>query len=123
MRPLPNESQIDAITRRLREFLARQPGFRASSFAEAAGITERELSAVLSPERAMVGPLRLIDVVVGVVRQYGIDANWILTGEYNPAWHRELDAEGVVSPSRVHSLIAERLPTYGPYRPTVKFPS
>jgi hypothetical protein len=68
-----------------------------------------------------VDPLPLIDVVVGVVRQYGVDANWILTGEYNPAWHRELDAEGPPSRSQVRDLIAERLSTYSPYRPTIKF--
>jgi hypothetical protein len=101
MRPLQNKPQIAAI----------------------AGITERELSAVLSPERALVDPLALIDLVVAVVHQYGVDANWLLTGEYIPAWHRQLDAEGPLSPSRVRGLIAERLPTYSPYRPTVKFPS
>jgi hypothetical protein len=123
MRPPENEPQIAAIAGRLRDFLVRQPGFDASTFAAVAGITEQELRAVLSPERALVGPMPLIDVVVEVVRQYGVDANWILTGEYNPAWHRELDAEGSLRRSRVRNLIAELLPTYRPYRPTIKFPS
>jgi hypothetical protein len=103
--------------------LVRQPGFRAPSFAESAGVTELELSAVLSAERTFADPLTLIDVIVEVVRQYGVDANWILTGEYDLASHRELDAQGSMSRSQVRMLLDERLPTYTPYRPTVKFPS
>jgi hypothetical protein len=122
VQPPENEPQIAAIARRLREFLVRQPGFHTSSFAESAGVTELELVAVLSPERGLVDPLPVIDLVIEVARQYGVDANWILTGEYNPTWHRDLDAEGPLNRSRVRSLIAERLPTYSPYRPTVKFP-
>ena len=83
-----NEARLAAITRRLRDFLVRQPGFRAPSFAESAGVTELELSAVLSPERTFADPLTLIDVIVEVVRQYGVDGKWILTGEYGLASHR-----------------------------------
>jgi hypothetical protein len=123
MRSPQNEPHIAAIARRLRDFLVRQPGFHAPAFAERAGVTERKFDAVLSPERALVDPVPLIDILVEVVRQYGVDANWILTGEYNPAWHRELDAEGPPTSSRIRGLIAERVPTYTPYRSTVKFPA
>jgi hypothetical protein len=122
MRSPQNEPQIAAIAQRLRDFLVRQPGFSAVAFARDAGVAERELGAIMSPECALVDPLPMIDVIVEVVRQYGVDVNWILTGEYNPAQHRELDAEGAPTSSRIRRLIADRLPTYSPYRPTVRFP-
>jgi hypothetical protein len=116
-----NEPQIAAIARRLRVFLLRQPGFSASSFAERAGVTERDLRAVLAPEHRLVDPAALIDVVVEVVSRYGVDVNWILTGEYDPSTHRALAEEELLTRSHVRGLVAARLPSWSPSRPTVKF--
>jgi hypothetical protein len=123
MRPLENEPQIAAISVRLRHFLFRQPGFCASSFAEQVGANEREFRAILAPDRTLVDPITLIDVVVEAVRQYGVDANWVLTGDYDPAAHRILDEEGRLSGFELRRLVAERLPSWSPSRPTVKFPA
>jgi hypothetical protein len=117
-----NEPQIAAIAHRLRDFLSRQPGFCVSGFPAAAGVGEHELRAVLAPERALVAPAVLIDVIVEVVRRFGIDANWILTGEYNPSTHRALAAEESLTRSKVRGLVAARLPSWSPSRPAVKFP-
>jgi hypothetical protein len=107
-----NEPRIAAIARRLSDFLFRQPDFRASSFAERIGLTEGELRAVLAPERALIDAGALIDLITEVIRHYGVDANWLLTGEYDPATHRELDEQGKLSGFEVRRLLAERLPTW-----------
>ncbi len=117
-----NEPQIAAIAHRLRDFLSRQPGFCVSGFAVAAGISDHELRAVLAPERALVNPALLIDVIAEVVRRFGIDANWILTGEYNPATHRALAEKEPLTRSKVRGLVAARVPSWSPSRPAVKFP-
>jgi hypothetical protein len=121
MRLPENEPLIAAIARRLREFLLRQPGFSASPFAEHAGIAERDLRAVLAPEHRLIDPAALIDVIVEVVRCYGVDVNWILTGEYDPAAHRALAEEELVTRSQVRTLVAARLPSWSLSRPPVKF--
>jgi hypothetical protein len=33
-------------------------------------------------------PLPTIDVIAALVRTYGLDPSWVLTGEYDPATHR-----------------------------------
>ena len=33
-------------------------------------------------------PRPTMDVVIAVVREYGVDANWLLTGDYDLATHR-----------------------------------
>jgi hypothetical protein len=123
MRSSENDPQIAATARRLRDFLVRQPGYRASTFAGDAGVPERELTAVLAPERGLVDPGILIDVIVEVIRRYGVDTSWILTGEYNPATHRALDEQGPLSQFEVRRLVAERLPSWSPSRPVVRFPA
>jgi hypothetical protein len=121
MRLPENEPRIAAIARRLREFVLRQPGFSASSFAERAGVTARDLRGVLTPEHRLVDPAALIDVIVEVVRCYGVDVNWILIGEYDPPTHRALAEEELLTRSQVRALVAARLPSWSLSRPAVKF--
>jgi hypothetical protein len=123
MRPSENEPQIAAIAGRLRDFLVRQPGFRASSFALDAGLAEPDVRGVVIPERGLVDANALVDVIAAVIRHYGVDANWILTGDYDPATHRSLDAEGRLGSTEVRQLIAERLPSWSPSRAAVQFPA
>lgn len=33
-------------------------------------------------------PLPTIDVIAALVRSYGLDPSWVLTGDYDPATHR-----------------------------------
>jgi hypothetical protein len=121
MRLPENEPQIAAIAQRLRQFVLCQPGFAASSFAERAGVTERDLRGVLTPEHRLVDPAALIDAIVEVVRGYGVDVNWILTGEYDLAAHRALAEEELLTRSQVLGLVAARLPSWSLSRPAVKF--
>lgn len=120
---MDNEPQIAAIARRLGEFLFRQPGFCAPSFAEAVGAAQGEIRAVLAPDRALVDPAILIDLVVEAARRYGVDVNWILTGDYDPATHRRLDEEGRLAGPELRRFVAEQLPAWIPSSRTVKLPA
>jgi hypothetical protein len=121
-RPPENEPRVAAIARRVREFLFSQPGFDLPLFAAQLGVTKRDLRAVLAPERALVDPIALIDVIVEVVRRYGVDVNWILTGDYDPATHRKLDEEGGVDSLQVRRIVTERFSTWSASRPAGKRP-
>jgi hypothetical protein len=119
---LENEPQIAAIAQRLREFLQRQPGFSIGAFAPMTGVSEQALRDTLAPERRLVDPAVLIDAIVGVVRHYGVDAHWLLTGEYDPVGHRVSDGQGV-SRSEVRQLLSQRVPSWSPPRPGVGVPA
>lgn len=45
-----------------------------------------------------LAPYPTIDVIAAVIRLYGVDPSWLLTGHYDGATHREsLEAENLVS--------------------------
>lgn len=83
------------IAERLRKLLPTQD---LSATAERLGV--EELSLRMSIDE--LSPFPTIDVLAAVIMCYGVDASYLLTGEYDPATHRKLgDAD--------KSVIAETL--------------
>jgi len=58
-----------------------------------------------------VAPQPTIEVIIAVIRQYGVDPTWLMTGEYDAARHRAAIGEDQM-PSRsvIAALIAEASP-------------
>lgn len=93
--------QVDRheIAARLRAVLT--PALSASRLRTVAG----RLKVTVAALRASIGqtdPQPSAAVVLAVVRQYGVDPTWILTGEYNSATHRE----ALENPESVVRLLA-----------------
>ena len=57
-----------------------------------------------------VSPHPTIDVMIAVVRHYGVDPNWLLTGEYDPALHRVVADDPTPKLADVLESIARRPP-------------
>lgn len=62
---VPNDDELPAVAARL-------------------GVSERSLRMSVDGR----APLPTLDVVAAVVRVYGLDPSWVLTGQYNPSTHR-----------------------------------
>ena len=73
-----------AIAMRLRALVTGQ-------FADNLGATARDLGVAEAALRSSIderSPYPTLDVLDAVVRHYGLDPTWVLTGEYNAATHR-----------------------------------
>jgi len=84
---MPPEPTIDrfAIAARLRALLASESATATpSAMAESLGVRESTLRASIDEE----SPRPWVEVVLGVVRRFGVDPTWILTGVYDSATHR-----------------------------------
>jgi len=82
-----------AIAARLRVLLfARDPDASPGALAESLGVRESMLRASIDGE----SPHPWLEVVLAVVRRFGVDPTWIMTGVYDQATHRTVleDDEG-----------------------------
>jgi hypothetical protein len=75
-----------AIAARIRGLLAGQDNGDPASAAARLGVDEVGLRMTIDD----LAPNPTIDVIGAVVRAYGVDPVWLLTGEYDPAIHRGL---------------------------------
>jgi hypothetical protein len=95
------EQTIDrfAVAARLRALLFSQNAdANPSALAESLGLRESTLRASIDEE----SPRPWVEVVLAVVRRFGVDPTWILTGVYDQATHRaaledESNAERLLS--------------------------
>jgi len=91
-----------AIAARLRGLIAGQD--RGDVSATARRLHVEELSLRMSIDE--LSPFLTIDVLTAVVREYGADPTWLLTGEYNPAAHRAvLESDTDEIPGAITGLI------------------
>src|SRR4029079_11062416 len=82
-----------AIAARLRVLLfARDPDASPGALAESLGVRESMLRASIDEE----SPHPWFEVVLAVVRRFGVDPTWIMTGVYDQTTHRTVleDEEG-----------------------------
>lgn len=83
-----NDPFVEAIAKRCRSVIARQPG-PAHAFAATLGLPADALQGFLDPEARRIDTVFLIDLVTALVRECGIDPKWLLTGEYDGEMHRK----------------------------------
>jgi hypothetical protein len=75
-----------AIAARIRGLLSGQDGGDPAVAAARLGVDEIGLRMSIDD----LAPNPTIDVIGAVVRAYGVDPVWLLTGEYDPALHRNM---------------------------------
>lgn len=69
------------------------------------GVEEQSLRATVAGR----APLPTPAVISALVRVYGLDPSWVLTGEYDPATHRAaLESERAALDALVRRMIAEQ---------------
>jgi hypothetical protein len=80
-----DETDRRAVAARVRSLLA--PGdFDLSANASRLRVDEASLRSTIDVD----SPLPSMDVLVAVIREYGVDATWLLTGDYDPGTHRRI---------------------------------
>ena len=82
-----NEIRIKEITERVRALVTGPYGDRLNDAAVALGIGELELSALLQARVSALSHDRLVAVLTRVVRQFGVDPSWLVTGRYDARTH------------------------------------
>jgi transcriptional regulator with XRE-family HTH domain len=74
----------NGIAARIRGLIRVQEGGDFRSVAARLGVRESSLRMSIQGDH----PLPTVDVLAALVRIYGLDPSWVLTGEYDPATHR-----------------------------------
>ena len=85
------QSDIDridrvAVAKRIRELVADPSGEYMDIVADRLGVTEDDLRVSIEGEQPHPTP----EVLAAVVREYGVDPSWLLTGDYDSATHRRV---------------------------------
>jgi hypothetical protein len=84
-----NDPFIQAIAERVRLVISRQPGHRVEEVALSLNVPIDGLRKLLDDSNQSIDTTLLIDVVVALVREAGIDPKWLLIGQYDGAMHRQ----------------------------------
>lgn len=79
------------VATRLRELIGGLDAERVTKASERLRIDELSLRRSIDD----VSPHPSLEVMVAAVREYGVDPNWLLTGDYTAASHRRAMEEGV----------------------------
>lgn len=92
---MADDSTIPDIRERVREFLKRQ--HRSADVAALASklkIDELELRLFIEePSSSLIDPRLLIELLVAVVREFGVDCSYLLTGAYSFVEHCYVEDE------------------------------
>src|SRR5689334_742679 len=83
-----NDSFIEAIAERLRAVIARQPGHELDDMASILRVSPEALERLLNDRERAIDTGILIDIVAALVREFAVDPQWLLTGQYDSAMHR-----------------------------------
>lgn len=78
-----------AIAERVRLVISRQPGHRLDEVARSLNVPLDGFCRLLEDSDQSIDTTLLIDVVVSLVREAGIDPKWLLSGHYDGAMHRQ----------------------------------
>lgn len=82
-----------------------------ASVATRLGVSEHALRLTMDAS----APLPSVEVIAAVVRVYGLDPWWVLTGQYNPATHRtSLESTTEEIAVAMNQMIAKDITTQGP---------
>jgi len=96
------------IAARLRRLFSGQDG--GDPALTAARISVSEVALRMSIDE--LAPHPTLEVLIAAIRYYGVDPQWLLTGEYSPSVHqRALGIDGRPSREEIAKLIAKTLVT------------
>ena len=97
-----NPSDPKFIALRIRGLLDGQDQGLIAAAARRLGVSEVALRITIDD----IEPHPTLEVILAVVREYGVDPSWLLTGEYDPTSHRRaLDEEASFSKSDLAKLL------------------
>lgn len=82
----PTDQDVESIADRLRSVLGEH---RADLVAAQFELPVEQLHELMVAEKRTTDVRFLLDVVAALVQQWGIDPEWLLTGEYDSALHRQ----------------------------------
>lgn len=80
---------VQDIAERVRLVISRQPGHRVDEVARSLSVPLDGLRRLLDESNQSIDTTLLINVVVSLVREAGIDPRWLLSGQYDGAMHRQ----------------------------------
>src|SRR5690242_7972590 len=83
------DREIGAITERIQAVMTRQCGYDLCLAADSLKIPALDLARYLEAP-ALADRALVIDVITALVYEAGIDPQWLLTGEYDGAMHRQV---------------------------------
>jgi hypothetical protein len=105
------------IAERIRGLIRIDTSNEVSVVAARLGVDEQSLRLSMAGR----APLPTPAVISALVRVYGLDPSWVITGDYDPATHRvALESDRVELDAFVRKLIAER--ANGPIRDAARHP-
>jgi len=84
-----NDSLVDEMAERVRAVIARQPGHRIDVVAQMLRLSPEGLERLMAKKDEATDTAFLLDAVAALVHEAGIDPAWLLTGQYDPAMHRQ----------------------------------
>ena len=104
--PAQSRSDSPNIAARIRALIAGQDGGVVEDTARRLGVSELALRMTIDD----LAPVPALEVVVAVVREYGVDPTWLVTGQYDPRSHRMALNEDRDHPTAtIRALVAARL--------------
>ena len=83
-----NEPFIADIADRIRTVIAQNPTQSLDVLAAALHAEPGAFRALVNNDDALVDMAVLVDVISALVREFGVDPQWLLTGQYDGAVHR-----------------------------------
>lgn len=84
-----NEPFNEAIVERIRDITSRQSLDSLDAVAATLLIGAAEFRTLINEQDELIDARFLIDVVCAFVHEFAVDPDWLLTGDYNAATHRE----------------------------------
>lgn len=102
--PLSPEDRAD-VAGRLRALIFNAEGLEPGAVARQLGVSEIALRMSVDEE----SPRPTAEVLVAAVRYYGVDPNWLLTGEYDLSVHRQaIDGDRETTAAVVSDVVQRR---------------
>jgi hypothetical protein len=93
------------IAERLRGLIGGQDDGDVAGTARRLHVEELSLRMSIDP----LSPHPTMEVIVAVIREYGVDPTWLLTGEYHSGSHRvAIEGEGERLPAPLRAFMAYR---------------
>jgi hypothetical protein len=99
---------VKEISERIRALIAGRYGERRNDAAAGLGISELELTAILYGRGPTPSADRLAAILTRVVRHFGVDPSWLVTGRYDVRSHlaAEEGADSIALRFQIHRLLS-----------------